>query len=376
MKRLNNMGVSLIELMVVLGIFLALISIMYPTFTVIRNHISHTNDIQSLNNKGQRILDYIAEDIRMAGFLIGPDARIPMCLNAPPSNPNVLEHSRSGSFDTLRIITAIPVSLNSTDACMNGQRDCVGNVRRDYALTTRCDAVAGQNNITVDAASSCYDSYIVPVSGNKNAKSLITFESLAPTASAVSGEAPQVYYSVSSTGTSLTLSESLVQNVPGGSTVFAVRQYTYDVQSRQLRRSGLNKDCNTTGEVATLVDTNALNTESGGLDGLRFEFIYERPISGSPSFPCVDLPNSNLISCSTIPSTNSGDWSLLPFRQLKAIQIWILLRSDRVDRDYVDKNTYTIGNASANALGPYNDHYRRLLLTRTVEVKNLAFRSE
>jgi len=376
-RQFKNNGVTLVELMVTLGIFILLIAIMYPAFSYLQNHISYSNDMQVLNNNGQRILDYIAEDIRMAGFLVGPDARIPVCMTQPPNNPNVLAHNRNGAFDSLSLITAIPVELHTSSRCMNSQTDCAGNNRIDYALTTKCDAASGSLTITVDAADDCFDNIIVPASGINNAKSIITFESLAPIAAAVSGEVPKVYYIVSGTGkTTLTLTESLAQRIPDNSTVFAVRQYTYDVQNRTLRRSGLNKDCNNTGEVAKLIETNSLNTDSGGIDGLRFEFIYEKPLSGTPSFTCVDLPNGNLISCTTIPSTNAGDWSLLPLRNLKAVRIWILLRSDKPDRNYKNTEKYVLGNAEQLTLGPYNDNYRRLLITRTVEVKNLAYRAE
>lgn len=378
--KIKNDGVTLIELMITMAIFLILSGVMYSSFSYLTSYISQTNEIQSLNNKGQKILDYISEDIKMAGFLIGPDARIPICVSSTPSFPNVLEHSRNGAYDSLSIITAEPVQLEQTDSCMNGQKDCAGNVRKDYALTTRCNASSGGNAIGVDATSTCYDGMIVPVSGNKNAKSLITFETLAPTASAVSGEAPRVYFTVSSTGESLTIQESLPQEIPDNSTVFTLRKYTYDVDVqngvRNLRRWGLNKDCGTKGEIATIVETNNLNTAAGGIDGLRFEFIYEKPISGNPSFPCTNIPNTNLMSCSTIPTTNSNDWSLLPFRQLKAIRVWLLLRSDKADRNYIDSKTYVLGNASSVTLGPFNDNYRRLLLTRAIEVKNLAYRAE
>ena len=69
--------------------------------------------------------------------------------------------------------------------------------------------------------------------------------------------------------------------------------------------------------------------------------------------------------------------------QIVAVRIWVLLRSDVIENGFVDDRTYTYGNrtgtavvhslTAAGAAGkPYqpNDNYRRLLMSRTVMVRN------
>jgi len=368
-------GVTLVELIVVLGIFLILTAIMYPTFGLIKNQIDYINDMQVLNNKAQKIIDYMADDIMMTGFIIGPEARIPFCQTAVPALPNTVSHTDGNPYDTYTFLTAVPVILDDNPTCMNAQKNCAGNPRIDYALTTRCDTGTGGNTINVDSPISCIGSQIQPASGSTNARSFITFETLAPISAAILGEAPQVYYTVTNlTGYTITISESLSQTIPDNSTIYSIRRYGYGVDTnRNLIRDEWISDCSV--YATTLIETNNLNPNAGGIDGLQFEYIFEGPISSFPtSVTCINLePGSNLIVCSGLPQ-NTGDWSLIPLRQLRAIRVWLLLRSDTPDKNHTDTATYTIGQASPITVGPFNDHYRRILVNKTVEVKNLAAR--
>ena len=60
---------------------------------------------------------------------------------------------------------------------------------------------------------------------------------------------------------------------------------------------------------------------------------------------------------------------------IRAVRIWLLARTDREDRDYVNRNTYVVGHkvispsTDANA---NNDSYRMRLLTTTVKCRNLG----
>jgi prepilin-type N-terminal cleavage/methylation domain-containing protein len=53
---------------------------------------------------------------------------------------------------------------------------------------------------------------------------------------------------------------------------------------------------------------------------------------------------------------------------IKAIQIWILARANRPDRKYVNTHQYTM---NGNTIGPFDDHFRRWLLTEIISCRNL-----
>ncbi len=57
--------------------------------------------------------------------------------------------------------------------------------------------------------------------------------------------------------------------------------------------------------------------------------------------------------------------------KIRIIQISLLARSSRPDRDYTDTKTYT--TASGATWGPFNDHYRRLFIVTSVECRNLEY---
>lgn len=56
--------------------------------------------------------------------------------------------------------------------------------------------------------------------------------------------------------------------------------------------------------------------------------------------------------------------------QLNAVEITILARARQEDRRFTNSQTYQ--RPSGLTWGPYNDHYRRLLLTTTVQIRNLG----
>lgn len=366
MRISSHSGMTLTEVMVSIAVFAILVAVLYPTFSFLRAQNSYVGDIETLYNRGQRVLDYLADDLKLAGMLLGPDARVPYCTGgAIPADPNIVSHTTGNPFDTLTFLTSVPAGLDMSTSCVNGQQDCNGIARIDNSLTTRCEAGEGDTTIGVDAGAGCVD--LVAVSGNDNGRSLITFETLAPLEVGIAGAAPQVYYTVTGTGKSLSISPAFRYAIPANSTVYAVRQYRYRVNTagsrRSLIRDGWNSACTTAGSQSTLIETTAASPESGGIDGLRFEFVYENPVT------------KTLVTRRTLP-LNQQEWTDWKFSQLKAIKVWLLVRADVPDRLYTDTGTYTLGETSPATLGPYNDPYRRLMLSKTVEVKNLALRSE
>ncbi|MFQ5901851.1 MAG: PilW family protein [Thermodesulfobacteriota bacterium] len=350
-------GTTLIDLVVATTIFSIFIALVYPALLFVTDQVTILNDRMMLNDRGKRIIDFMHDDLKMIGFIIGPTARIPYCTGgATPVNQNVIAHVDGASYDSLTFLTSLPVELDMTTSCINSQTDSIGNPRIDYLLTTRNNSITGATSITVDAAASCTD--LVAVSGNNNGRSLITFETIAPSIAAIVGGPTQFYYTVNAVATNLTLNEALVQDIPDNSTVFTVRQYRYDVDTtgRDLRRLGWNSSCTT----ADLADNNPPEYPSdildgsdgsdGGIDGLQFEFLSVDTVSG-------------LISTASTPPAD--------IRTLKAIKIWLLLRAEFPDKNYTNDNTYTLG--CCVTLGPFSDNYRRLLLSKTVEVKNVGF---
>jgi hypothetical protein len=156
----------------------------------------------------------------------------------------------------------------------------------------------------------------------------------------------------------LTVSESsgLQQNIPDNSTVYGIRQYEYLVDTtagkRNLRRIGWDKNCGTGSDVSVdLVETVNVNT-GGGIDGLKFEFTF------------IDTLTNTLVTQSALPTS---------LAELKSITVWLLVRADKPDPALKNPTTnYVLGTTTGKFTLSFTDNYRRVLLHKTVEVKNLA----
>jgi prepilin-type N-terminal cleavage/methylation domain-containing protein len=345
-------GYSLIEMVVTLALFGIITALMYGTFTVVQRQVALTSSDTSLAAKGERILTFIEDDIRMIGYLLGPDARIPYCTGStvPPVSPNVITHISSTPYDTLQFITSQPVMISESAECFGNQQALNGGAApSDYFLTTVDTTVTGSNTVKVDAQSSCFDDI-----SSEDGRSLITFDSLLLSAATIAGIAPKLYYQVDSLqGTSATLTDTLQQDIPHNSTVYVIRQYKYSVTTtggkRNLVRTSWDRKCGE--DPVKLIETSSSSTAAGGVDGFKVEFTY------------FDAIKNIMVTQATLP----------PLSQLKTVTVWLLIRSDRIDNNYSDTSTYVMGRSQDKITrGPFNDHFRRLLITKTIEVKNLV----
>ena len=353
-------GYTLIELMVSLTIFALLSTITYSTFVTITGVIGKTSDINNLRDRGERILTFMEDDIRMAGFLVGPDAQVPYCTNGSiPGTPNALVKDTGTPYDALTFITSIPIMLSDDTDCMTGQTDVTGASRRDYFLTTRGDSGPATRSVLVDAPQTCFEQDLAKgASPEINGTSLVTFNAVSI------GNSSSTFYSYSgATSTSSTppvttmvLKSDLAQTIADNATVYSVRQFRYGIMSsntsstsRTMRRLSWSTSCNP-------VPSNLYENSGslGGVDGLKFEFTSYNT-----------LTNSMVVS-STLPAA---------LKDLRYVTIWLLMRSERKTPGYTNNDVYVLGNAGNPdkiSLGPYNDPYRRILLNKSVEVVNFV----
>ena len=67
-----------------------------------------------------------------------------------------------------------------------------------------------------------------------------------------------------------------------------------------------------------------------------------------------------------------SDWEndTTDIHRIKAIRVFILARTGKIDKEYTDRKKYTLAGVE---VGPFNDHSHRLLLESTITVRNRNF---
>ena len=328
LKMRNAAGTTLVEVLVALAVFAAFISILYPAFSFLNAQISSINDKELLNQRGERVINYLGEEIRMIGFLTGSNPGVTFCGTA---GVNALVHTNGDPYHSLAFLTSIHIEPTAAGTPF---------------FETTADASSGNTTITVNTTPAYVSTEFIDLTGSGNAMALVTFNTLAPTI------LQKVYEISSYAGNTVTFTLGLAQQLNGGSTIFGVRRKEIIVNTasgnRDLQIAGWDKDCNQTSMTENIYSSVGPGNEFGGVDGLQFEYTLD---DGSvvSSVAGTDLPN------------------------LMAVTVWVLVKAGFPSRDYTDSSSYTLGTASPVTVGPFNDEYRRMLLRKTVEVKNLVF---
>jgi hypothetical protein len=324
--------------MVAVTIFLIFIGLLYPAFSFLQARITSINDTEVLSERGNRLMDYMSERIRSSGLIIGSNPYVSFC-GTPAVNTMV--HTEGDPYDSMTFLSAVPIETNSADM----------PYLRVTAPALRNDASVKVNTTNVST------SFIDP-NGTNNAKALVTFDVLKPTYPyGISQWSGTVYTVAAIGGSKLTFADDpatanvsedrLAQDINARSYVFAVRMSRFDVNAqRELREVGWNRSCTNGGETLALDGTSGPGNAWGGVDSLQFQYL----LSSDPG-----NPRSN-ITADDLPV-------------LRSVRISLLLRAGFPTRDYLNDESYSAGNLPART---YNDAYKRILLTRVVDVKNMG----
>ncbi len=267
----------------------------------------------------------------MAGFVVGPKEDIYYCSNSPVP---VIVHEDGNPYDNLTFITAEPVTISLTSSCMNNT-----NNTSDYWLNVvDNNSNIGSTTINVDAPQSCVSEIQTGTSNTSNGRALIAFES----ASMLN----HIYRVTGFNNNQITVASSLKIQLPQGAPVYTIRRYKYTVQNRQLRRLSWTNNCQTDPLV---LDEPISGTGAGGIDAMQFRFLVYDPVTKS---------------INTVETLSSDNISYL-----RGIEINLLVRSETPDREYTDNSAHTVGGIQ---VGAFNDNYRRVVVRKTVEVKNFG----
>ncbi|MCF6179801.1 MAG: PilW family protein [Geopsychrobacter sp.] len=316
---IGGRGFSLVELLVVMALMSIISLIIYPFFTTFQFQSLSQINKSDLNDRANRLLDYLAEEVQGAGFLVtlvprnGDDTafQIKHAANLVTFNQSILVGNLIGGDDRLDILKAVsffpPLVVTAVDP--GPPQKVKINRPPDYA--TEINDAAGVNV-------SLTRNHVV----FENHKKIYRVKDVAADSpnTDIDGDGHRDRL--------LTLVQPLTEPVPLGSEVLGVRAMGFFVDTGGLRADDY-------------VSSAVLDRD---VDGLQINYFMQDGSSiAAPSGAAIE--------------------------NIRGVRISLLVRANRPDKGYVNSATYLLGSRS---YGPYDDGFRRVAVQRLVEVKNYA----
>jgi hypothetical protein len=307
MKVSASAGVTLVELMVAMAIAIVVGTMVMQMMISYQSRILVEVSRNDLQDRAERLMRFLAKDIRDAAFLLGSSPSL------ADGTPLMLTHD-SLAGDPLE---ALPFSILAQDH--DDQDDLLTIVK---AVSFSPPIHLAQPGLAGE------DSLLLSRRPNRSPGST---RELLPAPEAIGHLVlanHHVSYGIRSADLVVELNQDLLMDVPSETELLGVRASSFLLDpfagSKRLRRD----------------DFTSRDILDDAVDGLQFEYL---------------LNDGSLVHQPARP------------QDVRGVRISLLVRDLRSDRNYVDEKIYTLGNCQ---YGPYQDHYRRMPLFRLVEVKN------
>jgi hypothetical protein len=261
----------------------------------------------NLQDRAERLIRFMASDIRDAAFLLGP---VPQTAEGAPL---ILTHD-SLAGDPLE---TLPFSLIAEDLADSDDRlTLVKAVSFAPPLRLAQTAQVGGTSVVLNRRPNRSPGSTRELQPAPEAINHLVFAS------------QHTCYPLRQANLEVELEQPLRETVSADTEVLGLRACIYEAESfagsKRLRRD----------------DFTSREILDQAVDGLQFEYLLD---DGA----MVDQPADT--------------------KNVRGIRVSLLVRSLRQDRDHIDTSLYTLAN---QVYGPFHDHFRRQLVTRLVEVKN------
>lgn len=310
MNRSSCRGHSLVELLVAMGLAALIGAIALPAALALQARSLAEISRTDLQERGARLLRFLANDLRAVAFQIGAQPR------RMTGDPPVVVHDSAPGDPAVTLLQALLPEDGGSDG--------------DDALTiVRAESFFPPLQLSQPVAAGAD---MLPLSRRPNQAPGSSRE-IAPAPEAISHVVlgnHRSCYPVGSVGQTLQLLDALAVPVPGATEVLGLRARRYHLAATN-GFSRLRCDDFTSDEIL-----------DDAVDGLQFEYL---------------LADGRLVDAPAEPQAVRG------------IRVSLLVRDLRPDRDYRNPVVYRLGNRD---YGPYGDTFRRIVVSEMIEVKNHA----
>jgi type IV pilus assembly protein PilW len=122
-------------------------------------------------------------------------------------------------------------------------------------------------------------------------------------------------------------------------------------------------------KVQTLLASGSIQNQEviPGVEDLQIQFGVDTDAPGTADRGSIDRyvnPND--------PMIDPGNADFNPNAEILAVRVWIRVRAEREERGYTNDNAYIYAdrNAGDANVGPFNDGFRRLVVSKTIYLRN------
>ena len=308
MTRLTSSGMSLVELLVAMAIASIVGGMILQLVFSYQSRVFAEIGRNDLQDRAERLVRFLANDIREAGFLVGAQPVI------AEGSPLSLVHDSLPGVP----LENLPFAILAHDGAENDRVTIVKGVSFSPPLLVEETVASGTDDLVLSRRPNRPPGSSRELLPSPEAINHLVFENHG------------TCYPVEEVDATLFLDASVVKTVPAGTEVLGVRALIYQLDpfagTFRLRRD----------------DFTSRDILDDAIDGLQFEFL---------------LKDGSLVHAPT------------EMAEVRGVRVSLLVRDLRADRSFVNDVVYTLGNRS---YGPFRDHYRRTLVARLVEVKNHA----
>ena len=343
-KPLKSTGFSLIELMLSISIGSFLILGAAFAFQEAQKVYSVNDNIARLQEQAQFVLDTLEEDVRMSNFW-----------GLHNITSAVIKDNSITTLETTNITGdcdndwALDLSLG-----VFGTNDV--NPAETPATSDTTTRPWGKGCITDSEFQDDTDTLVVKHAGNN-------------IVAAANLQAGKIYVSSNETPQSILFAATTVPGTASNKDkIFELRSHGYYVRNFSFEdSSGTALDSIPMLRRITLVDGGALpavqdHEISTGVQDFQVEFgIDISPVTSSQrgSINRYVSPDSGILV--------NGHTNYRPEAQILSVRVWILMQALNEEQNFNNTDTYTYAGISTTV----NDSYRRLLVNRTFQVRNM-----
>lgn len=350
-------GLSLVELMVALAIGSLLIAGAVYVYSQSRSTQRVSDTVARLQENGRFVLSILEPDIQLAGYYGFSNA------------PNVIQYMREGSMETL-----VPAAKLRQDTSDPQVPDLSHPCGKNFAVNVLV-TVDGTNNNTAFPWG-CDDGADTAGGIRANTDTLTIRRSSGPPIDGVGEEVVdrvQLLVSRLEPHVMYMFSDGTLPAAPVP-TANQVQIRDLVVHSYYIANDSVNPDVEGLPalRVMALGANGAFDDEElmRGVEDLQVQFGYD---TGSYDGDAVIDAGFDVVA-DGIPDAPNGiatayvDPGAVPFGfQVVAVRVWVLMRADQPEQGFVDDRTYVMGSRT---VGPMNDRFRRVLLSRTIHLRN------